>query len=142
VLECAYVPSQFRFPVIEVKQLRADNFITTALFYLILSSLPGRYSFDHWVAKPKPNDPQSLGFWSRVLQVHLCLIYFISGLAKFLGNGRWDGSNPWRSLIRPPFNLVSPDLGFTVVMIVMNLAALGVPSTGRRAQETSATTGQ
>jgi hypothetical protein len=105
VLECAYVPSQFRFPVIGVKQLRADNFITTALFYLILSSLPGRYSFDHWAAKPKPNDPQSLGFWSRVLPVHLCLIYFISGLAKFLGNGRWDGSNPWRSLIRPPFNL-------------------------------------
>ena len=35
------------------------------------------------------------------------LVYFISGLAKFLGNGRWDGSNPWRSLIRPPFNLVA-----------------------------------
>jgi hypothetical protein len=67
-------------------------------------------------AKPKPNNPQSLGFWPRVLQVHLCLIYFISGLAKFLGNGWWDGSNLWRSLARPPFNLVPPDLGCILVL--------------------------
>jgi len=31
---------------------------------------------------------------------------------------------------------------FALVMIVMNLAAFGVPSTGRRAQGTSATTKQ
>jgi hypothetical protein len=43
---------------------------------------------------------------------------------KFLGNGWWDGSNLWRSLIRSPFNLVPPDLGFTLVMIVMNLAGI------------------
>ena len=101
VLECAYVPSLFRFLVVEVKQLCVDSFMTTALFYLMLSPLPGRYSFDHWVAKPKPNNPKSLAFWPRVLQVHLCLIYFSSGLAKFLGDGWWDGSNLSRSLIRP-----------------------------------------
>ena len=88
----------------------ADNFMTTALFYLMLSPLPDRYSFDHWVAKTKPKNPQALGFWRRVLQVHLCFVYFIGGLAKLLGNGWWDGSNLWRSLIRPPFNLVSPDI--------------------------------
>lgn len=168
----------------------ADNFMTTALFYLMLSPLPGRYSFDHWVAKTKPNNPQALGFWRRVLQVHLCFVYFIGGLAKLLGSGWWDGSNLWRSLIRPPFNLVQPDLLvhfkyalpllgisiclleisypifiwikktrlvwlvcilamhaaigllmglylFALVMIVMNLAAFGVPSTGTRAQATS-----
>jgi hypothetical protein len=121
-----------------------------------------------------------------VLQVHLCFVYFIGGLAKSLGNGWWDGSNRWRSLIRPPFDLVPPDLLvqfkyalallgisicllevsypfsfglkrtrriwlgcilvmhaavglmiglylFALVMIVMNLAAFGVPITGRRA---------
>ena len=104
----------------EVKQLCADNFMTTALFYLMLFPLPGRYSFDHWVAKPKPNNPQSLGFWARVLELHLCL--FTSSAAwKFLGKGLWDGSNLWRSLIRPPFNLVPPDLGFA---LVMNLAGI------------------
>lgn len=88
----------------------ADSFMTTALFYLMLSPLPDRCSFDHWVAKTKLKNPHALGFWRRVLQVHLCFVYFIGGLAKLLGSGWWDGSNLWRSLIRPPFNLVSPEL--------------------------------
>jgi hypothetical protein len=45
-----------------------------------------------------------------VLQVDLCFVYSICGLAKFLGNGWWDGSNLWRFLIHPPFNLVLPNL--------------------------------
>ena len=88
----------------------ADNFMTTALFYLMLSPLPGSYSLDHWVTRTKQNNPQALGFWRRVLQVNLCFVYFIGGLAKLLGNGWWDGSNLWRALIRTPFNLVSPDV--------------------------------
>ena len=165
----------------------ADNFMTTALFYLMLSPLPDRYSFDNWVTKTKQKNPQALGFWQRVLQVNLCFVYFIGGLAKLLGNGWWDGSNLWRALIRPPFNLVSPDvlvqfkyalpllgisicllevsypvfiwlrrtrwiwLGcilamhafiglmmglylFALVMIVMNVAAFGVPDASSRAQ--------
>lgn len=168
----------------------ADNFMTTALFYLMLSPLPDRYSFDHWITKTKPRNPRALGFWRRVLQVHLCFVYFIGGLAKLLGNGWWDGSNLWRALIRPPFNLVSPDflvqckyalplLGisicllevsypvfiwlrrtrwiwlscilamhafialtmglylFALVMIVMNVAAFGIPDVRSRAQSGS-----
>jgi hypothetical protein len=88
----------------------ADSLMTTALFYLMLSPLPDHYSFDHWVAKTKPKNPQALGFWRRVLQVHLCFIYLIGGLAKCLGNGWWDGSNLWRSLIRPPFTVVPPEV--------------------------------
>lgn len=88
----------------------ADAFMTTALFYLMLSPLPDRYSFDQWVTKTKPKNPQALGFWRCVLQVHLCFVYFIGGLAKCLGSGWWDGSNLWRSLIRPPFKLVPPDV--------------------------------
>jgi len=173
----------------------ADAFMTTALFYLMLSPLPDRYSFDRWVTKAKPKNPQLLGFWRRVLQVHLCFVYFIGGLAKCLGNGWWDGSNLWRSLIRPPFTVVPPDvlvrfkyalpvLGisicllevsypifiwfkktrfvwlvcilamhaaigltmglylFALIMIIMNLAAFGVPCASRRAQATSGTTEQ
>src|SRR6266496_1161255 len=88
----------------------ADNFMTTGLFYLMLSPLPDRYSADQWIVKAKSKDPQLLGFWRRVLQVHLCFVYFFGGLAKCLGNGWWNGSNLWRSLIRPPFNLISPDI--------------------------------
>lgn len=88
----------------------ADNFTTMGLFYLMLSPLPDRYSLDHRLVKAKPKDPRLLGFWRRVLQLHVCLVYFFGGLAKCLGSGWWDGSNLWRALTRPPFNIISPDI--------------------------------
>ena len=102
----------------------ADAFMTTALFYLMLSPLPDHYSFDHWVTKTKPKNPQLFGFWRRVLQVHLCFVYFIGGLAKCLGNGWWDGSNLWRALIGSPFNLVSPNIlvRFKYILPVLGIA--------------------
>jgi len=87
-----------------------DNFMTIGLFYLILSPLPDRYSFDHrWRKRPLKNR-QSLGFFRRVLQVHLCLIYFFSGLTKCLGSGWWNGTNIWRALVSPPSNIIAPEL--------------------------------
>ena len=88
----------------------ADNFITTGLFYLMLSPLPDRYSLDWRLRKSQPKNPQLLGFWRRVLQLHLSIIYFFSGLTKCLGAGWWNGSSVWRALIRPPFNIVDPEI--------------------------------
>jgi hypothetical protein len=87
-----------------------DHFMTIGLFYLMLSPLPDRYSVDWQLRKVRPKTPQLLGFWQRVLQLHLCLIYFFSGLTKLLGTGWWNGASVWRALIRPPFNIVDPDL--------------------------------
>ncbi|HZR04808.1 MAG TPA: HTTM domain-containing protein [Candidatus Udaeobacter sp.] len=111
----------------------ADNFMTTGLFYLMLSPLPDRYSLDHRLLKVELRDPQLLGFWRRVLQVHLCFVYFIGGLAKCLGSGWWNGSNFWRSLTRPPFNLISPDIlvrfkyALPILGISICLIELGYP---------------
>ena len=101
----------------------ADNFMTMALFYLMLSPLPDSYSLDHRLVKAKAKDPRLLGFWRRVLQVHLCFVYFFGGLAKLLGSGWWNGSNLWRALIRPPFNLLSPDI---LVRFKYALPVLGI----------------
>jgi hypothetical protein len=101
----------------------ADNFMTTGLFYLMLSPLPDRYSLDYRLLKTGLKDPHFLGFWRRVLQVHMCFVYFIGGLAKCLGNGWWNGSNFWRSLTRPPFNLISPDI---LVQFKYALPILGI----------------
>jgi hypothetical protein len=87
-----------------------DNFMTIGLFYLMLSPLPDRYSLDWRLRKSRSNDSQFLGFWLRVLQLHLCIIYFFSGLTKCLGSGWWDGSNVWRALIRPPFDVIDPEI--------------------------------
>jgi hypothetical protein len=87
-----------------------DNFMTVGLFYLMLSPLPDRYSLDWRLRKLRPKDPQLPGFWCRVLQLHLCVSYFFSGLTKCLGSGWWNGSSVWRALIRPPFNVIDPEL--------------------------------
>jgi hypothetical protein len=111
-----------------------DNFMTIGLFYLMLSPLPDRYSLDWRFRKSRSRDPQLLGFWRRVLQLHLCLIYFFSGLTKCLGSGWWDGSNVWRALIRPPFNIIDPEIlvrwkyFFPVAGIFICLLEIGYPA--------------
>jgi hypothetical protein len=111
----------------------ADNFMTTGLFYLMLSPLPDRYSLDYFLLKIELKGPQLLGFWRRVLQVHMCFVYFIGGLAKCLGSGWWNGSNLWRSLTRPPFNLISADVlvrfkyALPILGISICLIELGYP---------------
>ena len=87
-----------------------DNFMTIGLFYLMLSPLPDRYSLDWQLRELGLKNPQLLGFWRRVLQLHLCVIYFFSGFTKCLGSGWWDGSNLWRALISPPSNVIAPEL--------------------------------
>jgi hypothetical protein len=110
-----------------------DNFMTIGLFYLMLSPLPDGYSLDRRLRELRPKNPQLLGFWRRVLQLHLCVIYFFSGLTKCLGTGWWDGSNIWRSLIRPPFNIIDPEILvrwkhlFPVAGIFICLLEIGYP---------------
>jgi len=110
-----------------------DNFMTIGLFYLMLSPLPDRYSLDQRWRKLPSKNRRLLGFFRRVLQVHLCLIYFFGGVAKCLGSGWWDGSNLWRALIRPPFNVIAPEILirlkylFPVAGIVICLLEISYP---------------
>lgn len=87
-----------------------DNFMTIGLFYLMLSPLPDRHSLDGWLRKGHLKTSRLNGFFQRVLQLHLSVIYFFSGLTKCLGAGWWDGSNIWRALTRPPFNVIPPEI--------------------------------
>jgi HTTM domain len=86
-----------------------DNFTTIGLFYLMLSPLPDRYSLDWRWRRAESKKRHLLGFFRRVLQVHLCFIYFLSGITKSTGMEWWDGTSVWQILTSPPFNLVSPE---------------------------------
>jgi len=81
-----------------------DQFMTIGLFYLMLAPHPDRHSLDAKLFRRRPSDSRLVGFFQRVLQLHLCVVYLFSGLSKALGTGWWDGSNLWRALTRPPFN--------------------------------------
>lgn len=122
----------------------ADNFITIGLFYLMMAPLPDRWSWD-WVRdRSRLPEPQRLGFHRRVLQIHLCLIYFFSGVTKFLGAGWWNGENLWRALTSPTFDQLPiavvawfipllPALGLLICFLETTYAFLIWPSWSRRA---------
>jgi len=83
-----------------------DNFVTIGLFYLMIAPLPDRFALDRKLWRVRPRDPEIVGFFRRVLQLHLCVIYFFGGLTKCLGAGWWTGDSMWRALTRPPFDLI------------------------------------
>src|ERR1051325_8175724 len=87
-----------------------DNLMTIGLFYLAIAPLPDGYALDSKLWRAKQINPARLGFHRRLLQLHLCVIYFFSGLTKCLGAGWWNGASIWRALTRPPFNVIPLDL--------------------------------
>lgn len=122
----------------------ADNFVTIGLFYLMIAPLPDRWSLDARKRSRRKADPHLIGFHRRVLQIHLCFIYFFGGLTKCLGAGWWDESNIWRALTSPPFDVLPiglvascgpllPVLGISVCMIETSYALLIWPGWSRRA---------
>ncbi len=85
-----------------------DNFTTIGLFYLLISPLPDRFAFDAIFRGYRPKDARYNGYIRRILQLHLCVIYFCGGLTKALGPDWWNGESIWRSVTRSPFNVISP----------------------------------
>ncbi|MGI8956338.1 MAG: HTTM domain-containing protein [Chthoniobacterales bacterium] len=83
-----------------------DNFTVIGLFYLMIAPLPDRWALD-WKRSPRSSAlPARLGFHLRVLQIHLCVIYFFGGISKATGGSWWNGTSIWRALSGPPFDLV------------------------------------
>jgi hypothetical protein len=121
----------------------ADNFVTIGLFYLMIAPLPDRWALDARRQRKRKADPHLIGFFRRILQIHLCFIYFFGGLTKCLGAGWWDGSNIWRALTSPPFDVVPirlvaswgallPLLGISVCLLETSYALLIWPRWSRR----------
>ncbi len=110
-----------------------DNFTTIGLFYLMLSPLPDKCSVDYRFRKVALKNPHLLGLFRRVLQIHLCIIYFFGGLAKCAGPGWWNGNSLWRALTNTPFNVIDPEIlvrwkyFFPLVGIFVCLLEIGYP---------------
>jgi hypothetical protein len=87
-----------------------DNFTVIGLFYLLITPFPKQWILGLEKSKRSAPNPERLGFHRRLLQLHLCVIYFFGGLSKCFGAEWWNGVSIWRALIRPPFEVISPDL--------------------------------
>jgi len=87
-----------------------DYLTTIALFYCIVLPLGYEYSVDKVIFKLGDVNPSP---YRKLLQIHLCIIYFTSGIVKIVGADWRSGAAIWESLHLLKFDpIVSFDFGF------------------------------
>lgn len=85
-----------------------DQTNTMVAMYLMIGPAGGVWSVDRWRAKRRaaqrgdamPFVPSTIGanVATRLLQLHLCIVYLFGGLGKMRGELWWDGSALWYAL--------------------------------------------
>lgn len=90
-----------------------DQILTYMAMYLILAPSGSCYSVDAWLRDrfgaagrgrfwrwllPEAKATVSANIATRLLQVHLCLIYLFGGISKARGQTWWDGTAVWYSV--------------------------------------------
>jgi len=73
-----------------------DHFITMSLFYCFLFPVGRSFSIDTMIFKWRIKKPFSLPY-QRILQIHISIVYFFSGLAKGTDPNWWNGNAVWRA---------------------------------------------
>lgn len=104
-----------------------DEFAHIALFYCVWMPVGRVWSLD---AQGQPaEEPSAEARLSlRVLQFHLCVVYFASGIEKAMGEQWINGEAIWRTLMRPEFAGIDFTwlAGVPAVAIALCLATLVV----------------
>lgn len=77
----------------------ADFFINILLFYCCISPCGKAYSIDSLLFK-NVKQVNSTPF-VRLMQLHLCMVYCISGICKAVGTNWWNGMSIWKAINRP-----------------------------------------
>ncbi len=76
-----------------------DQAITMIAMYLMIGPSGAVYSVDRWLAKRRgaaaPSATSSANVAIRLIQIHLCVIYLFSAIAKMKGDTWSDGSAIW-----------------------------------------------
>jgi hypothetical protein len=78
-----------------------DHFANIALFYMMWMPVGDYASLDVQSGRRKSDPSPAARLSLRVLQLHLCVVYFSSGLEKAVGLDWWTGDVIWYSLMRP-----------------------------------------
>ena len=80
----------------------ADFFASMALFYCVIFPR-GKFSMDYYIKEFKTNKI-SLKWSLYLLQAHLCVIYFFSGVGKGIGINWYNGESIWRAVSSHNYN--------------------------------------
>lgn len=79
-----------------------DQINALLAFYVMLGPAGAAYSLDRWRLARKskgplrPAEPSAMANVAiRLLQVHMCVIYFFAGVSKLAGGTWWDGNAMW-----------------------------------------------
>jgi hypothetical protein len=102
-----------------------ESFTHVALFYLIFFPTGHYYSLDRrrkkkTGAEAPPEESAYAGACFRLLQIHLCIVYAASGLAKMMGSDWMTGIAMWEVLAPPTYG------GDFYANLFANAAWLGV----------------
>jgi hypothetical protein len=79
-----------------------DKLNVILTFYLAIGPSGTALSLDRWLARrrsagqpPRPQKSVSAAFVLRLIQVHMCIIYFFAGISKLQGVAWWNGQAMW-----------------------------------------------
>jgi hypothetical protein len=77
-----------------------DQLAHIALFYCIWFPVGHDWSLDCLAGRCRAEPSFAAGLGRRVLQAHLCIVYFASGVEKAMGEQWWNGEAIWRATLR------------------------------------------
>lgn len=80
-----------------------DSFVNIALFYCAIMPQAALVPLHQLFFKGKLERTIRVGILLRVIQIHMCVVYFTSGIQKAKGAEWWNGEAIWRSVMQPQF---------------------------------------
>jgi hypothetical protein len=83
----------------------ADMYAHFFLFYLMCIPCAEAFSLDRILRRVSGEPSWQARLSLRVLQLHMCISYFASGIEKSLGEAWWNGDMIWGSLTTPGYSV-------------------------------------
>lgn len=80
-----------------------EAFVGIVHFYLTWMPAGASYSIDHWLSRQPITASMLARLSRRTVQIHLCIVYFSSGLQKLAGSQWRSGEALWRALSQAEF---------------------------------------
>jgi len=90
-----------------------DQILAFLTLYLAVGNCGGAFSIDHWIKlrmrtehnanKPSPWNTIA----TRLIQIHLCIVYLFAGMGKCQGDTWWNGEAIWGALASHEYQTVN-----------------------------------